>query len=378
MADVAIVSCKEYTCKHAREALTEALQAIGGLDFVKPNMKIVIKANLVSAKKAEAAATTNPILIAELVKMLIEKGASVVVGDSPGGLYNAAWLSSVYNATGMKLCEQAGASLNRNFNVTEINGHDGVVLHSFKFTSYLADADLIIDFAKLKTHGMLVMTGAVKNMFGTIPGVTKPEYHSRFPQVEDFANMLIDLYEYFKPCLSLIDAVYGMEGNGPTSGTPRYVGALIASRNGHFADMVAAQVMGIDLKKLPLFTLANKRGLCPSSVEELDVYGNIGDYFVRDYDLIENASADFGLVVPRSLARISTKVFRTMPKLQKKKCVGCKVCFETCPKGAIEMKKGKPVFDYDKCIRCFCCQEFCPKGALIVHRTFIARILSGR
>ena len=375
MADVSIVSCKEYTQNAAREALTEALSAIGGSDCIKEGMKVVIKANLVAGRAPETATTTHPVLLGELTKLLTERGASVVIGDSPGGLFNASWLGRIYTAAGLRECEKCGAHLNDNFNVAK-GDCGGKVLHDFTYTQYLKEADLIIDFAKLKTHGMMVMSAAVKNMFGSIPGATKPEYHSRFPTIESFADMLIDLYEYFRPTISLIDAVWGMEGNGPTQGTPKYVGALIASKSGHYADMVAAKVMGIEKEKLPLYVQARDRGLCPDGIEKLDVYGNIDEFAVSDYELIQNASSDFGLVVPRPLAWLSDKVFRTRPQLEPKKCIGCKMCANTCPQKAITMKKGRPHFDYNKCIRCFCCQEFCPKGALFVHRTWIARLIN--
>ena len=375
MYDAAITACKEYTESEARRALCEVLEKLDAFRLIREGMKVVIKANLVTGRHPETATTTHPVLVAELVKLLREKGAHVTIGDSPGGLFNAAWLSKVYSAAGYHLCEGAGAELNGNFAHSK-GDCGGKVLHDFTYTSYLGDADLIIDFAKLKTHGMMVMTGAVKNMFGSIPGAMKPEYHSRFPTVESFADMLIDLYEYFCPQISLIDAVWGMEGNGPTAGTPRYVGALIASENGHKADMVAAAVMGIELEKLPLFCRARDRGLCPQSLSELDIAGNISDFAVADYKLICDASSDFGMVVPRPLAWLSDKVFRSRPVLNAKKCIGCSLCANTCPQKAITMKNTKPSFDYSKCIRCFCCQEFCPKGALTVHRTWVARMIN--
>lgn len=376
MSDIAVTACKEYTPNEARRAIAEALGATGGLELIKSGMKVVIKANLVSGKHPDTATTTHPVLLAALTEIIRDRGASVIVGDSPGGLFTASWLGKIYKATGLDMCVEAGASLNDDF--THSNGDcGGKVLHEFTYTSYLNDADLIIDFAKLKTHGMMVMSGAVKNMFGAIPGAMKPEYHSRFPTVESFADMLIDIYEYFLPRISLIDAVWGMEGNGPTCGSPRYVGALIASQNGHLADMAAAHIMGIDLEKLPLHAMALKRGLCPEDLSHTDIYGDIDGFVVKDYDLICDASSDFGLVVPRPLAWLSDKVFRIRPQLSGNKCVGCSLCANTCPRGAITMKKGKPDFDYSKCIRCFCCQEFCPKGALRVHRTLIARLING-
>ena len=106
----------------------------------------------------------------------------------------------------------------------------------FPYTAYLAKADAIIDLCKLKTHGMMGLTYAIKYFFGSIPGTVKPEFHYRYPRAEDFANVLVDLYEYSKSRLCICDAVVGMEGNGPTQGTPREIGCLIASRNGHMID----------------------------------------------------------------------------------------------------------------------------------------------
>jgi len=190
--------------------------------------------------KPEQAATTHPTLVCALVDMLTARGARVIVGDSPGGLYNSVFVGRVYSASGMREVEAHGAALNSDFSEKSAEFAEGKVLHSFTYTGYLDKADLIINFCKLKSHGMMGMSCAAKNMFGVIPGVIKPEYHYRYPKYEDFANMIVDLDEYFHPVLSIADAVIGMEGNGPTAGTPRRLGCLLASRSPHALDMVAA------------------------------------------------------------------------------------------------------------------------------------------
>ncbi|MBO6061240.1 MAG: DUF362 domain-containing protein, partial [Clostridia bacterium] len=214
----AVIPCADYA--EAETALSRAISAIGGLDFVEPGMRIVIKANLVTALPPSACATTHPALVTALVKMLLSRGALVTVGDSPGGIFSEATLEHVYRVTGMTEAEAAGAKLNRNIasHQAEINGK---VMRRLTYTDYLDECDAIIDFAKLKAHGMVGMSGAVKNMYGVIPGLIKPETHYLYPDVNDFADMLIDINEHFKPRLALIDAVDGMEGNGPTAGTPR-------------------------------------------------------------------------------------------------------------------------------------------------------------
>lgn len=137
-----------------------------------------------------------------------------MLGDSPGGLFTAAHLNRVYDVCGLRQCEQAGAALNLDTAQTEAHAPEAVQARTFTYTRWLDDADAIIDFCKLKTHGMLAMTNACKNFFGVIPGTMKPEYHCKYPKTEDFADMLVDLCEYFKPRLVLCDAVYAMEGNG--------------------------------------------------------------------------------------------------------------------------------------------------------------------
>jgi len=178
---VSIVPCASYDEKVVKPALIRLLEPLGGLDFVKPGMKIVIKPNLVSAMKPEDAATTHPVLLCALAEMLTEKGAAVIIGDSPGGLYNAAFLNRIYSVTGMRETEKYGAKLNQDFRQKEAVFPEAKVLKNFTYTAYLDDADYIINFCKLKTHGMMGMSAAAKNMFGVVPGISNPSIITASP-----------------------------------------------------------------------------------------------------------------------------------------------------------------------------------------------------
>ena len=270
---VSIIALDGYDLDTARTALADLLAPIGGLDFVKAGMRIVIKANLVSAMAPDTAATTHHVLLSALTEMLVERGATVVIGDSPGGLYNSAFVGKVYRASGVTACEEHGATLNRDFGESEAVFEEAKVLHTFTYTSYLDNADVIINFCKLKSHGMMSMSCAAKNMFGTIPGIIKPEYHYRFPNYSDFANMLLDIDEYFHPVISIADAVIGMEGNGPTAGTPRKIGCLIASHSPHALDVVAARIIGLDPMGIPTIAEAVNRCMLPTDLDEVNVIG---------------------------------------------------------------------------------------------------------
>lgn len=373
--DVAVVRCKTYNVEAVKPALEEAVNAVNGLDFVKSGMKIIIKPNLVSFKKPDAAATTHPALLKALVEMLLARGADVTIGDSPGGPHSLPLLNRVYTATGMDRLEKLGAKLNRNMNEKTVDFPEGKVLKNFTYTEYLDEADAIIDFCKLKSHGMLGMSAAVKNLFGTIPGLKKPEVHYKFQNDAEFADMLVDLNEYFKPRLAICDAVVGMEGNGPTAGTPRQIGAIIASKSTYYADVVGAELIGMNIDGLPTLQAAYERGFAPASSKNLRVYGDIRALTVDDF----KAPPVRGLSFMRKgnvLHFISKAALEHKPTLKKRLCVGCGECARMCPAKAIEMKNKKPHINREKCIRCFCCQEFCPRAAMVAHRPLAAKVLN--
>ncbi len=373
--DVAVVRCKTYDVEAVKPALEEAVNAVNGLDFVMPGMKIIIKPNLVSFKKPDAAATTHPALLEALVEMLLARGADVTIGDSPGGPHSLPLLNRVYTATGMDRLEKLGAKLNRNMNEKTVDFPEGKVLKNFTYTEYLDEADAIIDFCKLKSHGMLGMSAAVKNLFGTIPGLKKPEVHYKFQNDAEFADMLVDLNEYFKPRLAICDAVVGMEGNGPTAGTPRQIGAIIASKSTYYADVVGAELIGMNIEGLPTLQAAYERGFAPASSKNLRVYGDIRALTVDDF----KAPPVRGLSFMRKgnvLHFISKAALEHKPTLKKRLCAGCGECARMCPAKAIEMKNKKPHINREKCIRCFCCQEFCPRAAMVAHRPLAAKVLN--
>ena len=376
---VSIVPLAEYNMEAARAALEAALLPIGGLDMVTEGMTVIIKANLVSAMKPEEAATTHPVLLSVLTEMLVERGAKVIIGDSPGGLYNSMHLSKVYNATGLHECEKYGALLNMDFGEGTAHFEDAKVCNTFAYTTYLDRADLIINFCKLKSHGMMGMSCAAKNIFGVIPGVIKPEYHYRFPSYEEFADMLLDLDEYFHPTISIADAVVGMEGNGPTAGTPREMGCIIASRSPHTLDTVAAEILGFERSELPILDAAYRRGIAPESFAEVKLFGSVDALRLLDFErVVERRSLEFSgdgkSGIKRLFGSIAGAILRTRPKVKRNMCVGCGVCADICPAKTIVIKNKKAVINKGGCIRCFCCQEFCPKSAIKVHRTPLAKL----
>ncbi len=381
MAQVSVVPCSDYNYDRCEKALRDVLAPLGGLDWVKPGMRIAIKANLVGAYEPEKAATTHPTLLAALTKLLKARGARVIIGDSPGGLYNEAVMNRIYKVTGLEQAVQAGAELNHDFGQKIAHYPKGRVAKEFLFTTYLEGADGIISFCKLKSHGMMSLSAATKNLFGAVPGTTKPEYHFRYPEPLDFAGMIIDLNEYFCPKLFLVDGIVAMEGNGPTAGTPRQVGALLAGTDCHKLDMICAKIIGLDPMMVPTLQAAVNYGYISPNVEEIEVAGDVDSLVVEDFERVLQAkSMQFRNVLPGKLGELFGNVarvcLRPRPKLKAQECVGCGVCKNVCPAKAITIENGKAIIAKKACIRCFCCQEFCPKGAMKVHRPIVARILN--
>lgn len=378
--EVSVVPCGEYTFAVCRQALQAVLEPLGGLDWVKPGMKIAVKVNLISGMKPEAAGTTNPALVGALSELLCERGASVTVGDSPGGLFSAGYVGRMYTAAGLHTVEEHGAMLNQDFSQRIVNNPEGMVCRRFPYTSWLDNADAVINFCKLKTHGMMAFTGAAKNLFGVIPGTNKPEFHFQFSNPANFARMLLDVDTFVNPRLSICDAVVAMEGNGPTAGTPRPMGFLAASESPHKLDLLCAATIGLKRTDVPTLVAAYERDLIPSAAEDLEVAGEWKKYITPDFKRIEAQSSllfrghegIFGNI----WGTIIQKAICPRPKVHPDVCIGCGKCRDVCPAKAIEMTDRRPKIDRAKCIHCFCCQEFCLKGAMEQHRTALARILN--
>lgn len=380
MKDVYIVKCENYESVRVYSAMKKLLIDNGLLDFVKPDMTVGIKANLVSFLKPEAAATTHPEALYALSRLINELGAKVVIGDSPGGLYNSAFVERVYAATGLKNIECEEIALNRDYSQSDAQFPEARVLKTFQYTSWLDNCDAVINFCKLKSHGMMGMSAGAKNMFGVIPGTMKPEYHFRFKNPEDFARMIIDINDYFSPALTVCDGVIGMEGNGPTAGTPRHIGCLLAAQNPHKLDLVCSDIIGLDPKEIPTLMAAAERDYIPKDLSLPEIEGDYSGIKLDDFKNVEVRNSLLftgkGGVLSSVFGGVLQNLLASRPVLKAEECVGCRECFKICPAKAITMEDNKPQINRKQCIRCFCCQEFCPKGALKVKRTVIAKILN--
>jgi len=379
MGKVVLGQCENYDPERVRACIRKILEPLGGIgSYVKPGMTVVLKPNLLSARKPSDAATTHPVFVEEVTRIVLEAGGVVTIADSPGGPYNAIWLKRVYAATGMEaVADATGAKLNGDLRVETVPLPDGALLKSVRVLKPLVDADCIINLAKLKTHMMMVYTGAVKNMFGAVAGTEKADYHARMNDYDRFAAAICDIHRAVRPTLNLIDGITAMEGEGPGSGVPRHLGVVVAAENAFDADAAALDLIGVPVKKVPVMRAGLAGGwFVPDDIEWLGVEPDslrCNDFDVPSLNLREN-----GAKPKKNIYSRFSGLLRPRPFILKEKCIRCRRCVEACPVQVIRTQPdGTLVVDPSGCIRCFCCHELCPEKAIEIKRSWISRILVG-
>lgn len=370
MSVVSIEGCSSYDEQEIKKSIDRTFENLGGIDrFVKKGDRVFLKINLVIKKKPEVAATTHPAVVEAVARKLVEAGAEVIIGDSPGGPYDKPVLQSIYRVCGIeKAAERAGAKLNFDCTSMEYHHPGGVAVKMLTLTKPLMDCDRIITISKLKTHGMVRYSGAVKVMFGAIPGVLKAEYHLKMGNIRNFSNMLVDICTLTKPCLSIIDGVTGMEGDGPTAGSPVQSNVILASESPYDLDVIGAYLIGIKPESVPTVQRSVERGLTTGKVRDITIAGGSVDKYRKSYKMPPIRTENFSEKVPAFVERFVKRRIMQRPVFSQEVCIGCGTCRNSCPPGAIEMKNGRPTVDVYKCIRCFCCQELCPQKAVSIRR----------
>lgn len=360
----------EYNEEKIDTAITKIMDALDIKKDLRPNMKVVKKPNLVMAKNPSFPVTTHPLVIKAVAKWLILQGITdITLAESSGGLYNAEYMKNVYHVCGMKQLEP-DVKLNMDFSAQTVNCPADFKNHSFHIITPICEADYIINICKLKTHAMTGYSGGIKNLFGTIPGLEKPQMHYRWPDIEDFSRMLLEVAQTVKPALTIIDAIDAMEGNGPTGGSSHPLHMLLASKDMYTQDYFAAGLMGLDPMEIVMLRQAVKTGL--ATPEDITLVGDPIPSDLTPFKVPDTKRLDFASAMPdflrKPFLKIAGKLFKSYPQLNKELCVGCGKCAESCPAHIIEIKDKKARFQKKGCISCFCCQEMCPMKAISVKK----------
>ncbi len=361
---VAIVKCRDYERIKVEQAVKKAFDFLGGIGiFIKKSEKVLIKPNILSVRMPEDGVCTHLEVIRAVVKSVRDCGAVPWIGDNPGGSMNPA---KAYEGSGlMSLAKEVGVELKEARGIKVVNG--------IPIASYFFECDKIINLPKMKTHILMGITGAIKNMYGAVAGLHKSELHKKFPNPEEFAKVLIDTFRIVKPNLVLMDGIIGMDQDGPSSGRARNLGLLIAGEDSVAIDAVFAELIGI--KPLSVITTreAYIRKLGEADLENIEILGeSVKENLINDFE-VPGKHKLISILGP--CAKFAARFVKFGPHIDKGLCKKCMICQDSCPVLAITINPKNSTIDLKKCIKCMCCHEVCPHKAVELKRNFLARLL---
>ena len=379
MTTVSIVKCPDYTPSAVLRAVREAVDLLGGMgQFVSPGQKVLLKPNLLSAKPPDSAVCTHPAVIEAIAGLATAAGGTCSIGDSPSiGAENWDKYNRLLQVTGMIGAIERTVIEPVRFDDVQVEREipDAKVFHRLLLTGALDNFDVLINVPKFKTHGLVLFTGAIKNLFGCVPGRRKAMFHLQAgDNPEMFAQMLVDVLRAVRPPLSILDGIVGMDGQGPGAGRRRNFGLVIASADPVALDATACRIAGIDPMTIPMIRLASEQGL--GIADGIEVAGLQPDE-VRISDFQVPQGGDLISRVPKPVYRMLRNQLVISPTFIRAKCTGCRQCIEMCPMQAITGKDSPSGslrithhglrITYSKCIRCYCCHEVCPQEAIFLR-----------
>jgi uncharacterized protein (DUF362 family)/NAD-dependent dihydropyrimidine dehydrogenase PreA subunit len=344
--------------ENCREAVDRAFELFPR-DFT--GKKVVIKPNVLRTSKAEEHIVTNPAVLRAVIDKVEELSpAEIVVGDNPG-LFNYGDNENSFARTGLMA---AAKGYYKNLGDTSRRlAFNPDFMPEIGVSKEIIDADILISLPKFKTHGLTVMTGAIKNSYGILPGAQKARLHQLAGTPERFHEVIVEVFRLRVPDLFIMDAVVGMEGNGPTSPELRDIGLLLAADNGVALDAVVARMMGVDPARLRFLQKAKEFGLGDFAAGMIEIDGTM--QVLANFKLPPLGGE--AIAGNQTIQQLMNSKAHVKPKADPDLCTSCGACIEHCPVSALTMQDTVPVVDAATCIACFCCQEICPEKAMSLN-----------
>jgi len=320
--------------------------------------KVLIKPNVLRISEAKEGIVTHPAVLRAVVEKVEEMGpASLIVGDNPGLLSYGANEESFKKTGLMEAAKGYYENIGNDSQKVEFNSE---FMSMVSISRAVVEADIIISLPKFKTHGLTVMTGAIKNSYGFLPGAQKAQLHKASGGPERFHEVVVEVFRLRVPDLFILDAVVGMEGNGPASPDLRDIGMILASNDAVAMDAVIAGMMGLEPGRLRFLRKAKEIGLGDYDLEKIEIIGELKT--LPDFKLPPmGGEVILGNSVIQELIHSRTLL---QPQADPDLCTACGTCVDQCPVSALSMDGDIPRVDADICIICFCCQEICPEGAI--------------
>lgn len=370
---VSLRAVADYRRESLEAEVVELLAPLGGMAaFVRPGQRVLIKPNLLSAKGPEKAVTTHPELVRAVARLAQQAGGVVSIGDSPG----IGTPRQVARACGiLQVCEETGASFAPFADSVQVRPK-GSTFQELEIARDIVEAEVIINLPKLKTHQMMGVTCAVKNLFGAVVGLRKPRLHLQAGTSKAFfALMLLELAEQIRPALTIVDAIVGMEGNGPGSGDPVQIGALLAGTEPLAVDTVALALLGLPTAACWTQQVARQTGRPGSTLEQVEVIGP-PPASLRPARFRPAKATDVNFGLPAFLKNPLKRSLTALPAVDRQYCVVCGLCARHCPPAAMSLDQAQLQINLNQCIGCFCCQELCPHNAILTEQGLLLKLRS--
>ncbi len=377
MVKVIIKDCTDYCIGSVKSQINAGMEPLGGWDsFLSPGMKVLLKVNLIGPKTSNTAAVTHSEFVRALTQILRERGCTVWIGDSSGGaIAGIAPTNQSLVVSGLEMVAKEEGAVIKNFDKEGVNQVklSGGYTDKMYLAKPMFEADFVINLPKLKTHSAGIYTGAVKNLFGCIPGLKKAAYHRLAPDPKDLGMVISDIHQAVKVGLHIMDGITAMQGEGPTAGEVYNAGKILISTDPLALDTVAASMLGMDVEDIPILLSARERKLGVSTLKEIEI---AGDYTssprLQNFKYPKKFRS-----TKKSNYKVLVKIIdllKARPRINTKLCKQCNMCVESCPVQAINQETKK--IDYSTCIECMCCHELClHKGVEIKKDNLFADIL---
>ena len=375
ISKVSIVRAHDYDCVEIRTALEKGIALVGGLlEIVPQDSKVFIKINhLPPPSPAEKGIVTHPVFLEAVLELLKMTAGDITVGDDiQSGPVDGFQVSGIRQA-----CQRADVKLinikETGFRETTCKGH---FLEKVYLSKTLLDADVIINLPKLKTHSLCVFTGAVKNLYGTIPSGLRRKYHGEYIRNKDFSQIVTDIFSAARPQLTIMDAINAMEGEGPAGGSLRRLGIILTSRDAVAVDAVATKIIKLNPQDVYTTRYSTERGLGMGNLQNIEVVGeNIDDVTIADFKLPSSAGLTLAGRTPRFLSRFIMRQISTKPIVISDLCSGCAECQKICPTGAVLVRNEVAEITHDICVECMCCHEVCRFYAVVPKQSTSRKII---
>jgi len=383
-AAVSVTRCGDYERARVEEAVRQALGLLPLADGLPgAGKRVLLKPNLLSSNDPpERAVNTHPEFVRAATIFFLERGCEVLIGDSCGSLAPGSHERAV-KATGLDAITREFGIEIMNFDkppFVELDVPDGKLLPRVRAPAIVKETDCFVTLPKFKTHGLTLLTGALKNQYGLLPGRWKKDTHLAAPKPALLAQAVVDINSVAGPDLALMDAIVGMEGNGPSAGKVRRVGLVLASKDPVALDAAAGALMGYKPDDIDTTRFAQERGLGVGDLGEIEIRGvPLAEATMEDFRKppLYVAGALMGLIPTPLLRWFINAVAAAHAVVDEERCVLCGECVTNCPAGAMSIVGKRVEVDRRRCICCYCCAEVCQHQAIRMQRPWAGRVMRG-